>query len=72
LHASSINTMRDLLSRQDTTPMDSTAPSAQMDASARRRAILLLAVAIFTLSVGMNVHMAMNVNFIDKELSASP
>jgi hypothetical protein len=43
-----------------------------MDAAARKRAIVLLGVAVFTVSVGMNVHMAMNVNFIDAVLGATP
>jgi len=33
---------------------------------------VLLGVAVFTVSVGVNVHMAMNVNFIDAVLAATP
>ncbi len=42
-----------------------------LDERARRRGIALLAGAVFALGLGVNVHMAMNVNYLHELLSAS-
>ena len=48
-----------------------TPDSLFLEAHARRRNLVLLAAAIFLMSLGLNVHMAMNVNYLHDLLKAT-